>query len=108
MTSTGAPTTLTGSWRDRVDAVEWDTVHGELDRYGCALTGPLLTADESAEIARLYPDVTRFRSTVDMRRHRFGEGEYRYTATGWCSPPATDPCGPPAAGPPHPSGMVFR
>jgi hypothetical protein len=82
VTSTRAPTTTTvaGPWRDRVDAVDWDSVRGELDRYGCALTGPLLTADEAAEIAGLYPDVARFRSTVDMRRHRFGEGEYRYFA----------------------------
>jgi hypothetical protein len=80
VTSTEAPTAIVGPWRDRVDAVDWDTVLGELDRYGCALTGPLLTADEAAEIAELYPDVARFRSTVDMRRHRFGEGEYRYFA----------------------------
>ncbi len=52
----------------------------KLDSYGCALMGPLLSADEAAAIAGLYPDVSRFRSTVDMRRHRFGEGEYRYFA----------------------------
>jgi uncharacterized protein len=73
-------TTLTRPWSDRVDAVDWNGVRGELDRYGCALTGPLLSTDEAAEIAGLYPDVARFRSTVDMRRHRFGEGEYRYFA----------------------------
>jgi hypothetical protein len=73
-------TTITGPWRDRVDAVDWDNVRGELDRYGCALTGPLLSTDEAAEIAGLYPDASRFRSTVDMGRHRFGEGEYRYFA----------------------------
>ena len=77
MTTTAAPTR---PWRDRVDAIDWDTVRGELDHYGCALTGPLLSADEAAAIAGLYPDVGRFRSTVDMRRHRFGEGEYRYFA----------------------------
>jgi uncharacterized protein len=64
----------------RVEAVDWDTVRAELDRYGCGLTGPLLTAAEAAEIAALYGDVSRFRSTVNMARHRFGEGEYRYFA----------------------------
>lgn len=68
------------AWRNRVDAADWDTVRAELDAYGCGLIGPLLTADESAEIAALYGDDSRFRSTVDMRRHRFGEGEYRYFA----------------------------
>lgn len=81
MTTIPAPAAaVTGSWSDRVEAVDWAGVRGELDSYGCALTGPLLTADEAAEIAALYPDVSRFRSTVDMRRYRFGEGEYRYFA----------------------------
>jgi len=26
----------------------------------------------------LYGDDARFRSTIDMARHRFGQGEYRY------------------------------
>jgi len=68
------------SWRDRVDAVDWDAVRADLDRYGCGLTGPLLTSAEAAEIAALYADGSRFRSTVNMARHRFGEGEYRYFA----------------------------
>jgi len=33
VTSTEAPTATTGPWRDRVDAVDWDSVRGELDRY---------------------------------------------------------------------------
>jgi hypothetical protein len=78
--ATTAATAAAGPWRDRVEAVDWDSVRGELDSYGCALTGPLLTPSEAAEIADLYTDVSRFRSTVDMRRYRFGEGEYRYFA----------------------------
>jgi hypothetical protein len=41
-------------------------------------TGPLLSSDDAAEIASLYPDDARFRSTVNMGRHRFGEREYPY------------------------------
>lgn len=67
-------------WRGRVEAVDWDAVRTELDATGCALTGPLLSAPEAAAIADLYDDDTRFRSTVHMARHRFGEGEYRYFA----------------------------
>jgi uncharacterized protein len=69
-----------GRWRDRVDAVDWDDVRSGLDEMGCALTGPLLSGDEAAEIAALYCDDTRFRSTIDMGRYRFGAGEYRYFA----------------------------
>jgi uncharacterized protein len=66
------------TWRDRVEAVDWSAVRAGLDRYGCALTGPLLTPREAAGTAALYPDDARFRSTVNMSQYRFGEGEYRY------------------------------
>ncbi len=69
-----------GPWAGRVDAVDWAGVRAELDGYGCAPTGPLLSPGEAADIAALYPEVSRFRSTVDMARHRFGEGQYRYFA----------------------------
>lgn len=62
----------------RVDATDWHTVADELDQHGCALTGPLLTPDECRGIAALYDEADRFRSTVDMARHRFGSGQYRY------------------------------
>lgn len=67
-------------WCGRVGATDWDRVRAELDTTGCALTGTLLPPTEAADIAALYGDDTRFRSTVHMARHRFGEGEYRYFA----------------------------
>ncbi len=72
--------TADGSWQDRVSAADWDAVRADLDSYGCGLTGPLLTPAEAAGIAALYTDDARFRATVNMQRHRFGEGEYRYFA----------------------------
>ncbi|HJY71834.1 MAG TPA: 2OG-Fe(II) oxygenase [Streptosporangiaceae bacterium] len=72
--------TQPGRWEERVSATDWDSVRADLDAYGCGLTGPLLTPDEAAQIAALYDDGSRFRSTVNMGRHRFGEGEYRYFA----------------------------
>jgi hypothetical protein len=71
-------TTTRTPWADRVEATDWRQLRNELDSTGCALTGPLLTPDEAAGIAALYDDDSRFRSTIDMRRYRFGEGEYRY------------------------------
>jgi hypothetical protein len=38
----------------------------------------LLTDDEAEAIQRLYSADRMFRATIDMRRYRFGEGEYRY------------------------------
>jgi uncharacterized protein len=68
-----APTSLT----DRVDALPWDDLRAELDGRGFAITAPLLRADETRELADLF-DGGRFRSTIDMARHRFGDGRYRY------------------------------
>jgi uncharacterized protein len=61
----------------RVDALPWNEIADELDANGFAVTAPLLDAAECAELSDLF-DGGRFRSTVDMARHRFGDGRYRY------------------------------
>ncbi|HEY6891828.1 MAG TPA: 2OG-Fe(II) oxygenase [Solirubrobacter sp.] len=61
----------------RVDALDWADLTAQLDGRGFAVTAPLLTDDESAELAGLF-DGGHFRSTIDMARHRFGDGRYRY------------------------------
>ena len=67
---------------DRVAAADWDEVSRALDDEGGALLPQLLTAAECAELAAQYdsagPGV--FRATVDMARHRFGSGSYKYFA----------------------------
>ncbi|RVU27902.1 proline hydroxylase [Streptomyces antnestii] len=68
----------TGPVIDRVAGQDWGALSDELDAHGHAPTGPLLTPDECRQIAGLYEDVARFRTTVDMARHRFGSGQYRY------------------------------
>jgi hypothetical protein len=61
-----------------VDAIEWSTVEAGLDDVGIALTGPVLVSDECRALIDLYDVAERFRSTIDMARRRFGEGQYRY------------------------------
>ena len=63
---------------DRIAKLDWDALRNGLDRDGFAQTPPVYAAGECRELERLFDDDARFRSTVDMRRHRFGEGEYRY------------------------------
>jgi len=63
---------------DRLGQCDWPGITRELDALGCALTGPLLRPEETAQIASLYDQDELFRSTINMSRHRFGEGEYRY------------------------------
>jgi hypothetical protein len=63
--------------RARIDDLPWDDLQAELDDSGHAITPAVLTAAQCAELADLF-DAGRFRSTVDMARHRFGDGRYRY------------------------------
>ena len=70
-------TAIASTVSERVDALAWDDLTAQLDDRGFAVTEPLLTADECAELAELF-DGGRFRSTIDMARHRFGDGRYRY------------------------------
>ncbi len=66
------------TWQTRADSGDWDAITAELNDFGGALLPRLLTKNECRAIRRLYPDDALFRATIDMRRYRFGEGEYRY------------------------------
>lgn len=65
-------------WEKRVSAANWPAVTDEINEFGCALLPQLLTPRETVEIAELYDEPAHFRSTINMARHRFGSGEYRY------------------------------
>ncbi|GAA2592940.1 2OG-Fe(II) oxygenase [Actinomadura fulvescens] len=60
------------------ETVDWARAEQDLDRVGFALTPPLLSPGECAELIGMYGADGAFRSTVVMARHTFGEGEYRY------------------------------
>jgi hypothetical protein len=62
---------------NRVDALDWAALRAQLDDRGYAITPPLLDAKECDALADLF-DSGQFRSTIDMARHRFGDGRYRY------------------------------
>ena len=61
----------------RVDDLDWQELRAQLDERGFAITEPLLDATECRHLSELF-DTGRFRSTIDMARHRFGDGRYRY------------------------------
>jgi hypothetical protein len=63
----------------RIDRLAWHDLESQLDERGFAVTAPVLTADECAQLAGLF-DGDGFRSTIEMARHRFGDGRYRYFA----------------------------
>jgi uncharacterized protein len=63
---------------DRVDRLQWADIATGLEDLGVGPTGLILTARECRSLVEIYDDDSRFRSTIDMARHRFGEGQYRY------------------------------
>ncbi|MGH9271397.1 MAG: 2OG-Fe(II) oxygenase [Ilumatobacteraceae bacterium] len=65
---------------ERIDAIDWARLALDLDDVGVAVGGQVLDARECRSLAGLYEQDDRFRSTVDMARHRFGQGRYRYFA----------------------------
>jgi uncharacterized protein len=60
--------------------LDWPQLGHRLDEQGFAITPPLLTAEQCAAVSAMFDDDERFRSTVVMARHAFGEGRYRYFA----------------------------
>ena len=65
---------------DRVTVLDWTSIDAQLDQFGCATTGLLLSGDECAAISSRYDDDQLYRSRVIMARHGFGRGEYKYFA----------------------------
>ena len=65
---------------ERIESVDWDAAEKSLWACGYAVTKPLLTAKECADLTGLYPDEKRFRSRIVMERYRFGVGDYKYFA----------------------------
>jgi hypothetical protein len=63
-----------------VSDLDWFTLGDELDRWGYAVTSPLLDEEQCRELADLFEVDEDFRSTIVMSRHAFGEGTYRYFA----------------------------
>jgi len=58
--------------------MDWDRIGKDLDAQGWSVTGPLLDRAECAGLIDAYAEHDRYRSTIVMSRHNFGQGEYRY------------------------------
>ncbi len=62
----------------RLAALPWPELERALNEDGYARTNALLTGDECATLVALYDDDRLFRSRIEMARHRFGVGDYKY------------------------------
>jgi hypothetical protein len=57
---------------------DWAAVGAALDEHGWARLPHLLTPKQCASVRALFARDRLFRSTIDMRRHGYGSGQYRY------------------------------
>jgi hypothetical protein len=62
---------------DRIAELDWPALTERIDADGFVQTPPVYTASECRELDATFEDGI-FRSTIDMRRYRFGEGAYKY------------------------------
>ncbi len=60
--------------------IDWSSIARELDEFGVALTGPVLSGNACVDLRALYDRHDHFRSHIIMQRHGFGAGEYKYFA----------------------------
>ncbi|WP_068775884.1 2OG-Fe(II) oxygenase [Paenibacillus sp. FJAT-26967] len=65
---------------ERLAALDWGELHRTLDIQGYAKLPVLLEHDHCQAIINTYDQEECFRSTINMARYRFGEGEYKYYA----------------------------
>ena len=71
-------TTAANALSAQIAALDWAGIAAQLDSYGCATTGRLLTLEQCTSLAESYASDALFRSRVVMARHGFGRGEYKY------------------------------
>ncbi|MGH7206655.1 MAG: 2OG-Fe(II) oxygenase [Nitrospiraceae bacterium] len=64
--------------QERLAQLDWKAIEASLWQRGYAKIEPLLTAEECEAVIALYNKDQYFRSRIEMRRFRFGEGEYKY------------------------------
>jgi hypothetical protein len=65
----------------RVEDLSWPELEQSLWIRGYAQAGqPVLTGDECASLRAMHSERSKFRSRVEMERHRFGVGDYQYFA----------------------------
>ena len=62
----------------RLAQLDWKAIEASLWERGYVKIDPLITAEECNDLVALYSKDQLFRSRIDMKRFRFGEGEYKY------------------------------
>ena len=80
MSQAAKTSAVTAPVAERIEALDWSGAEQSLSERGYAVTAPVLSPKECAELIALYNDASRFRSHIIMERYRFGIGDYKYFA----------------------------
>ncbi len=62
----------------KLDPSDWLHIHDSLDNKGFVRIQSLFTKEDCESYCRLYDQNAIYRNTIDMKRYRFGIGEYKY------------------------------
>jgi uncharacterized protein len=62
----------------RVDTLDWSKIEKDLSENGFALTSPVLSGAECDSLIEIFARDSIYRKVVDMARHGFGRGVYKY------------------------------
>jgi len=61
-----------------IQSMDWQGYLSAIDDRGYTLIPQMLSPEECAHLRGFYHDGPLFRSVIDMKRYRFGQGEYKY------------------------------
>jgi hypothetical protein len=60
-----------------IETLDWNAIYNSLKNKGYAHLKDILSSEECLQLIKMYPDPI-YRNVINMRRYRFGEGEYKY------------------------------
>ena len=63
-----------------VGGIRWPRVAMDLDAFGCATIGPLLSVRQCHSVSATFASEEPFRRRIVMAQHGYGRGEYKYFA----------------------------
>ena len=66
------------NYKTKLGRLDWEEIEQSLDKIGYALTPTVFKSSECAALSSFYDKPDLFRSTINMARYGFGEGEYKY------------------------------
>ncbi|UAT29017.1 2OG-Fe(II) oxygenase [Bacillus badius] len=64
--------------KTRVNNLNWESIQEALDKQRFAKLPAILTKEECEFFIELYSEEEPYRTTINMTRYRFGNGEYKY------------------------------